>query len=162
MRGHGIKDGVALQEVFTARVQKIIAGFKKTMMGWDEVLQPNTPKDVVIHSWRGPDSLAEAARRGYRGVLSSGYYIDLNQSAAEHYLVDPLGDPSAATLSPDEKARILGGEPTMWTDIVSDENLDTRVWPRTAAIAERLWSAQDVRDVDSMYRRLSIVSQRLG
>ena len=161
MRGHGIKDGVALQEVFTARVQKIIAGFKKTMMGWDEVLQPNTPKDVVIHSWRGPDSLAEAARRGYRGVLSSGYYIDLNQSAAEHYLVDPLGA-SAATLTSDEKSRVLGGEATMWTDIVSDENMDNRIWPRTAAIAERLWSPQQVPDLDSMYHRLAIVSQKLS
>jgi hexosaminidase len=162
MRAHGIKDGAALQALFTGRIQKIVAANKKVMMGWDEVLQPGTPKDVVIQSWRGPKSLADAARNGNRGVLSSGYYIDLNQPAAEHYLVDPLGDPSAAALSPDEKARILGGEPTMWTDIVSDENLDNRVWPRTAAIAERLWSSQDVRDIDSMYQRLSIVSQRLG
>lgn len=160
MRVHGIKDGAALQAMFTARVQKIVASNGKTMMGWDEVLQPSTPKDVVIQSWRGPKSLADAARHGNRGVLSSGYYLDLNQSAAEHYAVDPLGD-EAATLSPQEKDRILGGEATMWTDIVSDENLDNRVWPRTAAIAERLWSPKDVQDVDSMYRRLAIVSQKL-
>jgi hexosaminidase len=131
------------------------------MMGWDEVLQPDTPKDVVIQSWRGPKSLADAARSGNRGVLSSGYYIDLNQSAAEHYLVDPLGDPGAATLTPEEKARILGGEATMWTDIVSDENLDNRVWPRTAAIAERLWSPRENQDLDSMYERLAAISQKL-
>lgn len=162
MRAHDIKDGAALQAQFTARIQKIVARNKKIMMGWDEVLQPNTPKDVVIQSWRGPKSLADAARHGNRGVLSWGYYIDLNQSAAEHYAVDPLGDPDAASLTPEEKARVLGGEATMWTDIVSDENLDNRVWPRTAAIAERLWSPQDVRDVDSMYRRLDVVSQKLG
>ena len=161
MRSHGIKDGTALQAQFTARIQKIVAENKKIMMGWDEVLQPGTPRDVVIQSWRGPKSLADAARQGNRGVLSSGYYIDLNQSAAEHYAVDPLGDPSAATLTPEEKARVLGGEATMWTDIVSDENMDNRVWPRTAAIAERLWSPEAVRDVDSMYRRLDIVSQKL-
>jgi hexosaminidase len=162
MRVHSIQDGAALQAQFTAKIQKIVAGNKKIMMGWDEVLQPGTPKEVVIQSWRGPKSLADAARNGNRGVLSSGYYIDLNQSAAEHYAVDPLGDPSAVTLTPEEKARVLGGEATMWTDIVSDENLDNRVWPRTAAIAERLWSPEDVRDVDSMYRRLGIVSQKLG
>jgi hexosaminidase len=161
MRAHGIKDGVALQALFTARVQKIIAGRKKIMVGWDEVLQPDTPKDVVIQSWRGSKSLAEAARKGNRAVLSSGYYIDLNQSAAEHYQVDPLGD-VAATLTADEKARVLGGEATMWTDIVSHENMDNRIWPRTAAIAERLWSPQQVQDVDSMYQRLAIVSQKLG
>jgi hexosaminidase len=161
MRAHAIKDGAALQVLFTAKIQKIIAGRKKIMVGWDEVLQPDTPKDVVIQSWRGPNSLAEAARNGYRGVLSSGYYIDLNQSAAEHYIVDPLGD-SAATLTPDQKSRVLGGEATMWTDIVSHENMDNRIWPRTAAIAERLWSPQQVQDVDSMYQRLAIISQKLG
>ena len=160
MRTHAIKDGAALQAVFTSRVEKIIAGRKKIMVGWDEVLQPDTPKDVVIQSWRGPASLAQAARDGYRGVLSSGYYVDLNQSAAEHYLVDPLGD-DAATLSPDQKARVLGGEATMWTDIVSHENMDNRIWPRTAAIAERLWSPVEVQDVDSMYQRLAIVSLKL-
>ena len=161
MRAHAIKDGAALQVLFTAKIQKIIASRKKIMVGWDEVLQADTPKDVVIQSWRGPSSLAEAARNGYGGVLSSGYYIDLNQSAAEHYLVDPLGD-SAATLTSDQKARVLGGEATMWTDIVSDENMDNRIWPRTAAIAERLWSPQQVQDVDSMYQRLAIISQKLG
>lgn len=161
MRAHAIKDGVALQALFTGRIQKIVAGNKKVMVGWDEVLQPDTPKDVVIQSWRGDSSLSEAARRGYRGVLSFGYYIDLNQSAAEHYLVDPLGA-SAAMLAPDEKARILGGEPTMWTDIVSHENIDNRIWPRTAAIAERLWSPQLIHDVDSMYGRLAVVSRKLS
>ena len=161
MRAHAIKDGAALQALFTSNIQKIIAGRKKIMVGWDEVLQPDTPKNVVIQSWRGPSSLAEAARNGYRSVLSSGYYIDLNQSAAEHYLVDPLGD-SAGTLTPDQKSRVLGGEATMWTDIVSHENMDNRIWPRTAAIAERLWSPQQVQDVDSMYQRLAIISQKLG
>jgi hexosaminidase len=161
MRTHGIKDGAALQVLFTTRIQKIIASQKKIMVGWDEVLQPDTPKDVVIQSWRGAETLAEAARKGYRSVLSSGYYIDLNQSAAEHYAVDPLGA-AAATLTADEKALVLGGEATMWTDIVSHENMDNRIWPRTAAIAERLWSPQQIQDVDSMYRRLAIVLQKLG
>jgi hexosaminidase len=161
MRAHAIRDGAALQVVFTTKLQKIVAGLKKIMVGWDEILQPDTPKDVVIQSWRGPQSLAEAARNGYRGVLSSGYYIDLNQSAAEHYQVDPLAA-GPADLTPEQKARVLGGEATMWTDIVSDENMDNRIWPRTAAIAERLWSPEEVQDIDSMYQRLAIVSQKLG
>lgn len=160
MKAHSIKDGAELQARFTARIERIVAQHNKIMEGWDEVLRPDTPKNVVIQSWRGPASLAEAARRGYRAVLSSGYYIDLNQSAAEHYLVDPLGN-EAAVLTPEEKRLVLGGEATMWTDIVSAENLDNRVWPRTAAIAERLWSPQELKDVDWMYERLEVVSQKL-
>ena len=160
MKTQGIKDGAALQASFTSRLEKVVSDRKKIMMGWDEVLGPDTPKDVVIHSWRGPKSLVEATKQGNRVVLSSGYYIDLNQSAAEHYLVDPLGE-AAKDLTPEEKKRVLGGEATMWTDIVSHENMDNRVWPRTAAIAERLWSPEQVRDVDSMYQRLATVSQKL-
>ena len=160
MQVHSIKDGAALQIMFTNTIERIVTRHRKIMEGWDEVLQPDTPKDVVIQSWRGPSSLAEAARNGYGVVLSSGYYIDLNQSAAEHYLVDPLGG-DAAALTPEQSKHVLGGEATMWTDIVSADNLDNRIWPRTAAIAERLWSPEEIKDVDGMYQRLATVSQKL-
>ena len=160
MREHGIKDNAALQSYFSGRLQKLVAARHKIMEGWDEVLQPDTPKEVVIHSWRGPTALAVAAKQGNRGLLSNGYYIDLNQSAAYHYSIDPLGG-NGASLSPEEKARVLGGEATMWSEMVTAENIDSRIWPRTAAIAERLWSPQDVKDVDSMYQRMAIISQQL-
>jgi hexosaminidase len=160
MRTHHLKDNAALQSYFTARVEKIVAGHHKIMEGWDEVLQPDTPKDVVIQSWRGSTALAAAARQGNRGLLSTGYYIDLNQSAAQHYLADPLSG-EGASLTPEQRARVLGGEATMWSEFVTSENVDSRIWPRTAAIAERLWSPQEVRDVNSMYARLAVVSQNL-
>ena len=161
MKAHAIKDNAALQAYFTARVQKIVAGHHKIMVGWDEVLQPSTPKDVVIQSWRGPQFVGEAVRGGNRAMLSAGYYIDLNESAAEHYAADPEGE-GPTTLSSDESKRILGGEATMWSEFVTPENVDSRIWPRTAAIAERLWSPRDIRDVSSMYARLAIISQHLN
>ncbi len=160
MREHGLKNDAALQSYFSGRVQKLVAAHHKIMEGWDEVLQPDTPKEVVIQSWRGQASLAAAARQGNRGLLSNGYYIDLNQSAAYHYAADPLGG-DGASLDAEQKARVLGGEATMWSEFVTPENIDSRIWPRTAAIAERLWSPQEVRDVDSMYARMNAVSQRL-
>lgn len=49
----------------------------------------------------------------------------------------------------------------MWSEFVDPEMVDSRIWPRTAAIAERFWSPQQVRDVDSMYDRMAIVAQKL-
>ncbi len=161
MRDHAIKDNAALQAYFTARAQKLVTKHGKITIGWDEVLQPETPKDVVIQSWRGAESLAQAARGGNRGILSTGYYIDLNQPASEHYAVDPL-EGATAQLTPEQQKLILGGEATMWSEFVVPENVAGRIWPRTAAIAERLWSPQETKDVDSMYRRLAIVSQKLA
>jgi hexosaminidase len=160
MRAHQMKDNAALQSYFTGRVQKLVTAHHRIMVGWDEVLQPNTPKDVVIQSWRGPKGLAAAARQGNRALLSNGYYIDLNQPASEHYLVDPLGGENA-NLTAEQQKLILGGEATMWSEFTPFEIIDSRIWPRTAAIAERLWSPQDVRDVSSMYARMAVVSDKL-
>jgi hexosaminidase len=160
MTEHGFKNNAELQAYFTARVEKIVTAHHKIAEGWDEVLQPDTPKDVVIQSWRGPSGLAAAARHGNPVVLSNGYYIDLNQPAEQHYVVDPLGG-DAASLTQDQKDRILGGEAAMWSEFVTPEIIDSRIWPRTAAIAERLWSPESVRDVNSMYRRLAVVSDHL-
>ena len=159
MKAKGIKDNHALQAYFNGRLLQILTRHGKKMMGWDEVLHPDLPKNVVIHSWRGPASLAAAAKQGYNGVLSSGFYIDLIYPASQHYLVDPL--PADSGLSDAEAAHILGGEATMWGEWVGPETIDSRIWPRTAAIAERLWSPRDVRDVEDMYRRLAIVSVQL-
>ena len=160
MRAHGMKTNQDLQAYFNKRVQEIVSKHGKTMIGWDEILRPELPKSIVIQSWRGQESLAQAAKQGYRSLLSHGYYIDLMWPASQHYAVDPMSD-AAANLSPEESKRILGGEATMWAEYVSPENIDSRIWPRTAAIAERLWSPQNVRDVNSMYQRLEKVSHRL-
>jgi hexosaminidase len=157
---HNFKTNEELQAYFSGRVQKLVNKHGKATIGWDEIFVPGAPKDIVIHSWRGPKALAAAAQQGYQGILSNGYYIDLMWSAAQHYAVDPLsGD--AAALSSDDQKRVLGGEATMWSEYVNWENIDSRIWPRTAAIAERFWSSQSVTDVNSMYSRLEAVSEKL-
>jgi hexosaminidase len=161
MKDHAIKDNAALQAYFSGKVQKIVAAHGKIMVGWDEVLQPGTPKDVVIQSWRGPQFVGQAVKGGNRALLSAGYYIDLNQSAAEHYAADPEGE-GPTTLSDEARKMILGGEATMWSEFVTPENIDSRIWPRTAAIAERLWSPRNTRDAEAMYTRLALVSQKLN
>jgi hexosaminidase len=160
IRAHGMKNNQDLQAYFNQKLQKIVEKHHKTMVGWDEVLHPDLPKTVVVQSWRGQESLAAAVKQGYRGLLSYGYYLDLMWSAARHYAVDPMsGD--AATLTPEQSKMILGGEACMWSEFVTPENIDSRIWPRVAVVAERLWSPQNVTDVSSMYLRLSQLNGRL-
>ena len=161
MRKNGLKSTEELQAYFNRRLQKIVAKNGKRMEGWDEILDPDLPKDIVIQSWRGQKSLAEAARHGFSSILSAGYYLDHMEPASTLYAVDPL-DGDAASLPDEQKARILGGEVAMWGEFVSPENVDSRIWPRAAAVAERLWSPQDVKDVPSMYRRLAAVQLGAG
>lgn len=153
---------------------------------YNKLIETDVPNDMVIQSWRGMEALLSSAKNGYKSILSKGYYIDLVQPASYHYLTDPIPfrnevivpDSEAnfdrfesdiikkikqgeKLLSLEEEKLILGGEATMWTEHVSAETFDSRVWPRTAAIAERLWSPATIRDVDDMYRRMDIISIQL-
>lgn len=159
MRAHSLKNTAALQAYFNQQLLPILTKHGKKMIGWDEVMTPGLPKDVVVQSWRGFDSLAAGAKQGYSGILSAGYYLDHMRSAADHYRVDPV--PANSDLTREEAARILGGEACQWGEYVDAQTIESRVWPRTAAIAERLWSPQTVTSQDDMYRRLAVESLRL-
>jgi hexosaminidase len=160
MKAHDLKNTADLQTYFSEHVVPLVERHGKKVIGWDEVLHPGLPKSAVVQSWRGQRSLAEAARQGYTGILSAGYYLDLMQPASQHYQVDPL-EGATANLTPEQKSHILGGEACMWVEFATPESVDTRIWPRMAAIAERLWSPEDVKDLDSMYRRLAVTSRWL-
>ena len=153
-RERHLKTSEDIEAYFMQRVQEMLKKYGKTMVGWDEVLHPGLASDAVIQSWRGQAALADAAKQGYRGILSYGYYLDHMNPASFHYAVDPEpGD--------EHSARILGGEACMWSEYASAETIDSRIWPRAAAIAERLWSPKEVTDVASMYDRLDGVSRAL-
>ncbi len=159
MKEYDLKNNHELQTYFNIEIQKILKKNNKIMMGWDEIFQDNLPKDVVIHSWRGNKSMIKAASLGYKTVLSQGYYIDLLLPASKHYKNDPLSYNTGLTT--EQAKNVLGGEATMWGELVTPLTIDSRIWPRTAAIAERLWSPQTIQDEQNMYKRLEVISQQL-
>lgn len=155
-----------LQTYFTMQLVPMLKKHNKVLMGWEEIRTKNMSKDAIIHSWKGPNegvpsgqSLANTVKDGYKTVLSNGYYVDLVQGVESHYLNDPM--PKNTILSAEEKARILGGEATMWSELASPMTIDSRIWPRTCAIAERLWSNENIVDMASLRKRLKTVSFRL-
>ena len=165
MKENNLADNHELQTYFNIELEKILQKYDKKLMGWEEIMTPSMPKTALIHSWRGineglepGESLLKAVKNGYQTILSNGYYIDLLLSVEDHYLTDPMPQENLTDL---EKSRILGGEATMWSELVTPLTIDTRIWPRTAAIAERFWSDSEVKDLDDMHRRLGGVSQML-
>lgn len=159
MQAHNLKDSGALQAYFNQRVLKILTRLNRHMIGWDEIFNPALPKDIVIQTWRGEASMTASTAVGYQGILSAGYYLDGMQSAEQHYLVDPA--PSDAKLTPQQRSLIRGGEVAMWGEFIDEHTIDSRIWPRAAAIAERLWSPESTRDIDDLYRRLDTLSVQL-
>ncbi|MDO6445502.1 family 20 glycosylhydrolase [Colwellia sp. 1_MG-2023] len=273
MAENNVKDSHELQVHFNEKVQTILTKHQRKMMGWDEIYHPKLPKDIMVQSWRGMESLSQIAANQYQGLLSTGFYIDQPQSSAYHYrnellakrpnaVVTPssedtisawqftmprlkgnavqgtlamvsrnnylihayvklnnnhyqkvqlerqltlqqtqinftvdswmgptrgefdLSDPTTLTgrilvgnahydvqgqqinefdftsvkllpnILPEHEKNILGGEATLWTELVTEKNIDLRIWPRTFAIAERLWSAKSRQNINQMYQRL--------
>ena len=172
------------QHRFHRAVVERLAALGKRAIGWDECLSPTLPADSVVQAWRGAKARDAALAAGYDCVVSSPYYLDLFYPADAHYAADPGGDllaneqallrhPRLAhvrdglawmarfaehpDLSEGRRGRILGGEACLWSELVTDELLDTRLWSRMPAVAERLWRA-DVdpsRDIDGFYERMA-------
>ncbi|MFG6687457.1 beta-N-acetylhexosaminidase [Mariniflexile sp. HNIBRBA6329] len=162
---HNLKTNHDLQTYFNIKLEKILNKLGKKLMGWDEIMTPNMPTTALIHSWRGENeglpkggTLINAAKAGYKTVLSNGFYIDRMQSVDYHYSIEPIGD---ILLTAEERANILGGEATMWTELATPLTIDSRIWPRTAAIAERFWSKKGINNIENMKLRLKDVSYKL-
>lgn len=79
-----------LQSYLNAKVEKMLEDRGKKMTGWDEIWHKDLPKSIVIQSWRGHDSIGRAAKEGYQGLLSTGYYLDQPQPTSYHYRNDPM------------------------------------------------------------------------
>ncbi|MCI1896792.1 MAG: beta-N-acetylhexosaminidase [Enterobacter sp.] len=267
MRTNKLADSHALQAYFNRKLETILEKNHRQMVGWDEIYHPDLPKNILIQSWQGQDALGEVAKHGYKGILSTGFYLDQPQSTAYHYRneivpqglngVDTLTDNDSAQswsftmprlkgkpvegsftlvkgdtgwrgfidfsgksrravndiewrddnqvtftvdtwmgetrpvvnvtddklsgyflvgnarypitgarlddvpkgtqpVVPDagQQANLMGGEAALWAENVVAPVLDIKLWPRAFAVAERLWSAQDVNDIDNMYTRL--------
>lgn len=155
--GTTVPDKHQLQNYFNRRILVTLQKLGKTMIGWDEILGPDLPPAVLLESWRGPKGVAEAVRLGHPALRAHSYYLDLYFSAAAHYAADPLqGVPDSL------QARVLGGEAAMWAEFADSVIYDSRVWPRAAAVAERLWSpAALTQNMPDLYRRLAFVSEEL-
>lgn len=271
-----------LQSYLNTKVEQMLEARGKKMTGWDEIWHKDLPTSIVIQSWQGHDSIGRAAKEGYQGILSTGYYLDQPQPTSYHYRNDPIpkgmtvddqlyqdekfatynwvkprnkGGPRTgnltiikaadgsyraftdydgksreevfiieyvpgvkfrghfdnfmsytefnydfadgklkdssyqlignvrwpttgelvassdmegsvipepnggypAELTEKEQQLILGGEITIWGENLDSMTIEQRLWPRSYAIAERLWSSQDLTDERSMYRRMKVI-----
>jgi len=163
MKAKNLKNTDALQDYFVNRMYVIVKKYHKQMIVWEEAFNASLPQDVIVQKWKitapGDTLVKHIIQHNNQVVVSSGYYLDLYLPAYIHYLTDPI---PANVSTNAAKQGILGSETAMWAELVNSENEEIRVWPRAAAIAERLWSPAGKNDVDDMYRRLWAIDFELN
>jgi hexosaminidase len=153
MRKNNIANTHELQAYFVDRVQKLVTKHGKKMIGWDELFSKNLSKDVTVQVWQPmspPTLVQQIVSQGNPVILSKGLYLDQFMPAYIHYNLEL------------PKEEILGGEAAQWTEVADAENIETRIWPRAAAIAEKFWSPNKVTDPMDLYRRLFVTSGHLS
>ena len=90
MQQHQLADAGELHADFNRRLALQLKQLNRQMIGWDEVLHNDLPKDVLVQSWQGQNAVAESVRAGHPTILSAGYYLDQPMPTSYHYRNDPL------------------------------------------------------------------------
>ena len=134
----------------------------RSWSGWDEVLHPDLPKrrrDPVLARQRRRSPRPPS--RGYRGILSWGYYLDHLQPGELSLRASIRWAGRRRSCRPTQRRASWAARPACGPSTSTPETVDSRIWPRMAAIAERFWSPKETSDVDSMYARMEAVSRML-
>mmetsp|Transcript_53564 Transcript_53564/g.116776 ORF Transcript_53564/g.116776 Transcript_53564/m.116776 type:complete len:611 (+) Transcript_53564:72-1904(+) len=157
-RNMSADDGYAY---FVKRVAATAIAQGRRPVQWAEVFdhfKSALPKETVVHVWRRATNVTQVLELGYNVLRNVGYdntswYLDnLNVDWRGVYANDACaGVPSPLC------GLVLGGHGEMWGETVDASDLEQTVWPRLAAVAEKLWSAEaHTRDVSAQH-----VEQRL-
>lgn len=141
------------------------------------------PKRYGIQVWgasRWPESRA-VLDAGFRSVIShvDAWYLDCGfgswrdssdghcgpyrswQQIYEHRPWTEEAPPQVPGGEGTSSWMVEGGAACQWTEQLGPGGLDARMWPRTAALAERLWSDRSEGAVVDVYLRLDTHRQRL-
>jgi hexosaminidase len=151
----GLKNEHELQSYFIGRIEGFLSTRGRRLIGWDEILEGGLAPGATVQSWRGMDGALAAARAGHDAIVSptSHAYFDYDIGAIDLRQVYSF-EPIPPGLDIEESRHILGGECNMWTEYAPQETIDSKVFPRILAMAERLWSPKARNDYREFHKRV--------
>ena len=172
MTAKGIKEASGLQSWATGHFVEYLAKKGRRTVGWDEILQGGLASGAIVMSWRGTEGGIVAAQAGHEVVMCPHLYCYLDYPTGEKddrcpyplfchkenrllplekvYSFDPCeGIPHG------QRKYVIGSQSLNWTEStwrVAD--LEYKMWPRTCASAEVLWTGPGKRTFEDFRDRL--------
>lgn len=159
-----------LQSYVIQYFEKVLEGYGKKIIGWDEILQGGLSPNATVMSWRGEKGGIDAALQNHDVIMtpsSNGMYLDYFQGDNK---IEPIGIGGYATLektysynpTPDtliamgKDNYILGVQGNCWSEYFYDIYIrEYRTYPRIVAVAEVGWTPNDKKDLNDFYRRIN-------
>ncbi|KAK4841401.1 hypothetical protein QYF36_003847 [Acer negundo] len=144
------------------------------------------PEHTILQTWNnGPNNTKRIVKAGYRAIVSSSefYYLDCGHgdflgNDSQYDQPDGGNTKNGGSwcgpfktwqtiynyditygLSEEEAKLVVGGEVALWSEQADPTVVDARIWPRTSAMAEALWSGN--RD-ETGKKRYSEATDRLN
>jgi hexosaminidase len=155
MQKHSLQNTSELQSWFIGHFAGYLAKRGRRLVGWDEILEGGLPKGVTVMSWRGVEGGEKAASLGHEAVMtpSEFVYLDYYQFGAEdtyEYIGKFLPLKMVYEYEPTERVPvkfIIGVQGNTWTEFIHDPaELEWKIFPRAAAIAETAWTRPEKKE----------------
>uniref|UniRef100_A0A336MD78 Beta-hexosaminidase n=1 Tax=Culicoides sonorensis TaxID=179676 RepID=A0A336MD78_CULSO len=120
-----------------------------------------SPSNYIIQTWVEKENSLnhELLKEGYQLIISTknAWYFDHGFWGVTQY----YGWKKVYANKILADSGVLGGEGCMWGEFVDQNSLHTKIWPRAAALAERLWSDPIISNYDEVETRLNAQTKRL-
>ncbi|KAF9573712.1 hypothetical protein EC968_008112 [Mortierella alpina] len=164
-----------LLELYLDKVFGMYLAQGKRPLVWEEIaLEHNVrlPNSAIVQVWKNSRNAKRVIEQGRPVILSGGdyWYLDCGSGS---WLIGSQGESWCKfsswqrmysyrltdQLNAEQQRMVYGGEVCMWSEQTDSSNLDSNLWPRTAAAAEVLWSGD--RDTQGEARPLLPAAKRL-
>jgi hexosaminidase len=140
-----------------------------TSVAWADRLSLGIPAGQIVHGWHAGE-LEEAVAKGFSAIQSQHdyTYFDYGQGPgdtysgggaldlARVYALDPVRG-----LTAEQANLVLGPQAALWTELVTDDRVFVKTFPRILALAEVGWTPQAKRDSAEFTQRLQAFLPRL-
>lgn len=152
-------DNVDLRYYYLERLAaNTSSSFKRLPILWQEAFIENPglslPSEAVAQIWFDyKAAMSKITGQGYRTIMSDGWYLHVLDTGGDwekFYNVEPTNWSGSVS----KKKLVFGGEGCLWTEFLNSNNIIPTTFPRSSAIAERLWSEEQITDVKDATLRL--------
>ena len=159
---------------FINKVQGIVLGYGKHVIGWDEIANTNLRANSIAQHWDKAENAVKAVSQGTKIIMSPAKkaYLDMQYDStttpglhwADYIEVDKAysWDP-AMLVQGVGKDKILGVEAPLWTETITDmDEMEYMLFPRLPGYAEIGWTPASARDWNEYKKRLGNQSARFN